>query len=445
MDAIWLTLYGIVSVVALVQTVLLGIQTWEHRRYGRSCMAKLDAARPKGRVALFAPCKGLDVYLEGNLRAIFEQDYPDYEVTFIVESDDDPACDVVRRLIAEHDGVASRLVVAGKSVTSGQKVHNLRAATASVSDDVEYLAFIDSDARPRREWLRMLIARFEGHRLGAVTGYRWFVPERNSLVNLLLYSLNCDVMSLLGRSSHYLVWGGSWAIRRDVFDQIGLRDAWKGTLSDDLVATQVLRRAKLPVRFEPACVVASPVNYDAAGMLSFVRRQYLVGRHYTPDWWILALFASTFTTLSWAAQVAAWGWALADGPLSPWLPVAVGATLFGTYVYRGRVRQQMVDVYFPQRGAELDAARRFDIWLNPLGVMVNWLGVFASMFGRHITWRNIRYRMGRHGKITALSRLGEAAIADGDAPATATPDLVPFPTTVENERREEQPQLKKAG
>ena len=29
-------------------------------------------------------------------------------------------------------------------------------------------------------------------------------------------------MSLLGRSSQYMVWGGSWAIRRDTFEAIGL-------------------------------------------------------------------------------------------------------------------------------------------------------------------------------------------------------------------------------
>ena len=106
----------------------------------------------------------------------------------------------------------------------------------------------------------MLVSRLERPRLGAVTGYRWFTPDRPTVANALVYSMNCDVLSLLTRSSHYLIWGGSWAIRRDVFDAIGLRDAWKGTLSDDLVASRLMRQSRLEVRFEPACVVASPLD-----------------------------------------------------------------------------------------------------------------------------------------------------------------------------------------
>jgi len=436
MDAYWVGAYAVVTVVAVVQAFLLGLQTWEHRRYARSCMRAIHRQAPPGRVALFAPCKGLDVELEGNLRAVLEQDHDDFEVTFIVESLDDPATEVIRRLIAEYPGVATRLVVAGQATNCGQKVHNLRAATADLRDDIRFLAFIDSDARPRPEWLRLLLSRFNFSHLGAVTGYRWFAPERTSLVNLLLYSLNCDVMSLLGRSSYYLIWGGSWVIRRDVFQYIGLRDAWKGTLSDDLVASQVLRRARLPVQFEPAAVVASPVNYDTAGMLSFVRRQYMVGRHYTPDWWTFALAGSSFTIFTFLAQWAALSWALAGGPLPAWVPVAAATALYAMYVYRGRTRQDLVATYFPERAAEMAAALHFDIWLNPLGMVVNWMGVFASMFGRQITWRNIRYKMGSRGRIVGLERLPNA---EPQLPAT-----LPFPAPASRKAAHDVP-VKKAG
>ena len=37
---------------------------------------------------------------------------------------------VIRRVMAEHPAAAARLLVAGRATESGQKVHNLRAATA---------------------------------------------------------------------------------------------------------------------------------------------------------------------------------------------------------------------------------------------------------------------------------------------------------------------------
>ena len=181
----------------------------------------------------------------------------------------------------------------------------------------------------------MLVSRLDQPGLGAVTGYRWFTPARPTVANALVYSMNCDVMSLLTRSSHYLIWGGSWAIRRDVFDAIGLRDAWKGTLSDDLVASRLMRRSRLEVRFEPACVVASPLDISLGQAMSFIRRQYLVARLYTFDWWLFSFLAATFTNLIWLGNLAVLIWSLLTGSPSPWIPIAVSAVLYSVTVYRG--------------------------------------------------------------------------------------------------------------
>ena len=124
-------------------------------------MRTAEHHQPTGRVALFAPCKGLDIDLEANLRALLEQDYDDYEITFIVESTDDPACPAIRRAMATHSSVPARVVVAGRATDSGQKVHNLRVATEHLSRQIKYLAFVDSDARPRPQWLRSLVSRLD--------------------------------------------------------------------------------------------------------------------------------------------------------------------------------------------------------------------------------------------------------------------------------------------
>ncbi len=440
MESVCWIVYLTVAGIALGQAALLILQTWEHRRYCRSCMRRVRDLKATGRAAVFAPCKGIDVAMAENLRALFRQDYPDYELVFIVESDDDPAVAVIRRVMAEYPEVNAQLVVAGRASDCGQKVHNLRAATAQLPPTVEYLAFVDSDAGPRPEWLRVLVARLdESEKLGAVTGYRWFLPERSSLANWLIYSINCGIMALLGRSSHYLVWGGSWGIRRKTFRAIGLREAWAGTLSDDLVATRQLRRAGRPVRFEPGCVVGSPMDYSLLGALGFVRRQYLVGRCYTPDWWLLGLVATTLSALVWPIHLAALVAACVGGIFPIWLPVVAAGVLYAMSVARGGIRQSLVSTYFgarseerekssrepPQPRAVADASSRvrpatlhrlrgavqFDMWAAPLVAAVGWLGVFGSLFGRHIAWRDIRYRMSAGGIIAELVR-NERATSD---------------------------------
>ncbi len=408
MDSLFFIAYLILAASAICQSLLLALQTWEHRRYVRSSMGSLSGRKPSGHIAVFAPCKGFDIDLAANLRAVLRQDYDDYDVTFVVESEDDPACETIRSVMAEHPRAPSRLVVAGRATITGQKVHNLRTATADLPPNVKFLAFVDSDAAPRPEWLRTIGAALEQKGRGAVTGYRWFVPTRNSIVNGLLYSLNCDVMVLLGHSSYYLIWGGSWGIRREVFDSIGLNKAWEGMLSDDLVAARELRRAKLPVRFEPGCVLASPMDYPPGQMFEFLRRQYLVGRFYAPGWWLFALGAATFSNLAWLVNFAALGAGLVWGTPPVWIPLCLGTVFYLLRVFRGFIRQDVVREYFPEQQQALRVAGWFDIWAGPLVGLVNWLGVAGSVVGSCVSWRAIRYRLSTGGVVVEVERREDA-------------------------------------
>ena len=151
-------------------------------------------------------------------------------------------------------------------------------ATADMPPNVRHLAFFDSDSRPRPFWSCAAIYKHYLPRIGATTGYRWLIPQRSTAPNHIVSAINCNVMAVLGRDAHHWIWGGSWAIRRETFEQLGIRQAWEGMLSDDLVASNRLRGSGLEVRFDPACVLTSPVDFDWSGMFDFVRRQYCITR-----------------------------------------------------------------------------------------------------------------------------------------------------------------------
>jgi len=401
--------------LAVVQMILIGLQTREHRRFARSRLELLRERLPlKGRVALFVPCKGMDFELEQNLHALLRQDYGNYQVTFVVESTDDPAYELVQRVAAAHPEVDCDVIVAGVTSTTGQKVHNLLAATDDLPSNIEYLAFADSDAKPKPYWLRALVSDLRRQEVGAVTGYRWFVPGQPSLANHLLYGINCNFASLIGKGSPHVIWGGSWAIRREVFDQTGLRQAWEGTLSDDLVATRVIRRARLSIEFEPACMVASPADNTLGDMLAFVRRQYVITKCYLPVAWLSTILVVSFANLALLATMAATVWALASRGLPVWIPAATLATLYLASVYRGKVRHDLAKIYFPDLDDQLRSARRFDVWTGPLVGLVSWLALLSSVVGRRITWRGNTYHIDRQGQIRLLRRDRQFRLVNGD-------------------------------
>jgi hypothetical protein len=404
--AFW-DIYLAMAAVAVLQAFLLALQTWEHRRFARSRMRELDKASPRGRAAVFCPCKGVDVGLENNLRAILRQDYSDYEVVFIVESAEDPACRMLRRIVTEYAQVKTRLVVAGPAAGCGQKVHNLRAGTADLDPAIRYVVFVDSDARPRPQWLRSLL-RLDRPGVGASTGYRWFIPTRPSLANSLLYSINCGIALLFGPSHYHLIWGGSWAMRRELFEQLGVREAWKGTLSDDLVVSRLVRRAGLGVIYQPPCMVASPLDYPGSAMFSFLRRQYLVARFYAPRHWLMGLASGAIVNVVMLSSLIMTASGLVSGRPSFWIPLGVLGALYGIGVVRASVRQSLATLFFPSLQPVLRRARRFDVWAGPLASLVNWIGIVSSLLGREMVWRGFRYRLSRGGQIQLVGR-GPAA------------------------------------
>src|SRR2546426_6287234 len=107
-------------------------------------------------VSVIAPCRGLEDGLRENIAALFQQNYPSYEIIFVTDRADDPVLgliDEVRREVQDawQDGVeraAARCVVAGPATDSGQKVHNLKAAVLEADPHCEVLVFVDTDARP---------------------------------------------------------------------------------------------------------------------------------------------------------------------------------------------------------------------------------------------------------------------------------------------------------
>ena len=404
MGVFWPILSFLVGLLAILRAVLAGVQTYEHRRFARSRLSSLHRWGPTGHAMLFVPCRGLDLGLEENLHTLFEQDHADYEICLIVESRADPAYPIIERVMVRHPEVVSRVVFAGPAQWSGQKVHNLRVATEHLPPGTKYLAFVDSDARPSRGWLRALLSRLDRPEVGASTGYRWFIPKKASLANHLVYSINCGVASLLGHRSPTFVWGGSWAIRRDVFQWLGIREAWNETLSDDLVASRVLREAGLGVEFEPAAMVASPLDMSFRQMVSFVRRQYLIGRFYVPGWWAFALASVTFANLVLFGSLGLLGWCLATGGTWLSIPAGVFSALYLADIYRGLVRQDAALAYFPHLKESLGSARRFDIFGGPLVGLSNWFLLLGSTVGRHITWREVTYRMCRAGRIRLVRR-----------------------------------------
>lgn len=140
-------------------------------------------------VSIIAPCRGSDAGLKENLAALFRQNFPAYEILFVVDDEMDEAVSVIEELSREDAKSANvksaKLINAGRAKNESQKVHNLREAVRHVDERSEIFVFVDSDARPAENWLRDLIAPLRDENIGAATGYRWFISRKGNFASEL--------------------------------------------------------------------------------------------------------------------------------------------------------------------------------------------------------------------------------------------------------------------
>ncbi len=380
------------SLCAVVQAAGMLLQTYEHTRYGRSRLRTRPANVFHPRVEVFLPCKDVDPELGPLIHALLTQDYPAYGVTFVVESTDDPAWARLRNVIAASSPIPTRILVAGRAEARGQKVHNLLVATSALPPSIEALAFLDSDIQIEPDWLSRLIEPLQKKEIGAVTGYRWFMPIGNTVTGAVLAALNADVAFVAGNHSHNAIWGGSWSILRATFEAAGIRRAWEGAITEDLSAWKAVRHADLRVAFEPSCLVVSPVRYNARGAIAFVRRQYLITRVYAPVLWLLLASGTILFTLTFWGGMVIGVRSLLLGRPAMWAAGLV-VSLYVLGALRAAMRQSFIADRFPSWRETMSRSARLDIWARPFLALCNLALILSSAAGKRITWRAIRYEM----------------------------------------------------
>jgi cellulose synthase/poly-beta-1,6-N-acetylglucosamine synthase-like glycosyltransferase len=380
----------------------------------KSVTRKEAAHRP--RTTLIIPCKGLDARFHSNIQSFLEQDYENYRLFFVVENESDPAYRELHALKAELGGgshaIEIRILVAGSSQTSSQKIFNLLYAYRQVPKDTEVLAFADSDVYVQRDWLARLVRPLRRPRCGVTTGYRWFVPLDNNMATLAMSAINGAVAQFLGNSPFNHAWGGSMAVRIEDFRRLGIPDVWSNTLSDDLSLSRAVKRAGMKVTYVPECLVASFESTTWPKLCEFGRRQFLITRVYAPGTWWIGLLSSLGSVAGfWGGAVMAVHAARhhADHVL---LCVAIPCFFLAGQLIRAVLRQLTAGQVLREHLPQLLPAAVADIlgcWLWSIVLLASML---SSAFGRTIRWRGIRYK---------LISPSQTVILDSAAPPAGNP------------------------
>jgi cellulose synthase/poly-beta-1,6-N-acetylglucosamine synthase-like glycosyltransferase len=263
------------------------------RRIAQAHLTKRDDADLPP-VAIILALRGGDHRLAECLRRILHQDHPNYTLTIVVDSTEDPAWRFVRQVLPEKPaGLPVRVeTLKNPSATCGRKCSALLQGLEAVDYDREIIALFDGDVVTHRTCLRSLVSPFHDSRVGVTHGNQWYPPGDGwgMLCRYLLYVYAVAMMPHLR-----VPWAGCFAIRKELLDRIGIAQIWGRVLSDEQAIRTPILRAGFQIRFVPSLVIFNTSQCTIRSLVGYFTRQLLWGRLYVPIAWVICNFATVFS------------------------------------------------------------------------------------------------------------------------------------------------------
>lgn len=361
-----------------------------------------DAA-PRVRVVLCL--RGADPFLPQCISALLNQDYANFDILVLIDHPEDPSREVVEALVRGSGGRISIEFLAEHRETCSLKCSSLVQAIDHLDPEVGVLALVDADVVTHRTWLSELVGALRDPEVGAATGNRWYMPEQASWGALVRY--NWNAAAVVQMYWYRIAWGGTLAIKTEVFRRSELRHRWANAFCEDTMMFRALRELGLRVEFVPSLMMVNRETCDLPGYFGWVKRQLLTARLYHPRWLAVLAHGISTTLLLGAgvglmlAALVARDWAAfywAGGGMGGYLAAMVLLLLSMEIP----VRQLVLDRGEPTRWLGFWRALQL-VAAIPLTQVVYPLALLSVLAVREVSWRGIRYRIGGPWAIRRLS------------------------------------------
>jgi ceramide glucosyltransferase len=379
-------------VIVLVATIFAAL--YHRSLYDKFYRSHYDPSY-KPRCTIVIPCKGVVRGLKENLTSFLRLDYPDYEVIYTVESIDDGAVEVIEEVVSGSD--RARLVVAGLSRSCAQKNHNMLAAVRQAKDPEVYV-FADADIGPDPHWLQELVLPLSTEKVTATTGFRWQYSASGKLGEQIHTYMNNMIYVFFSIACYIAgvgLWGGSMAIRRRDFEELGVAKRWAETVVDDISLSQLTMKHSRKTVLVPSCVISTDDALPSVRQgTRWLERQAMFLKAYHTGTWLLLITAVTL-----ALALVLWlpGAMLVSG-VSDWTFLSIGGGASLVMV----AGVMLTTLLHPMLG-ENPTFVRF-VLLQPLSFFWLLVGILKTPFTRTVIWSGIRYRVTLSGKVASIDR-----------------------------------------
>jgi len=371
-------------IIAAIPCVYYLIAIYSSWRYFREPAPAPDSTfRPA--VSILKPIRGLDPDARENLASFCRLDYPEYEIVFCVDPDDEAVLAVLEELKRDFPQHPIRLLYGSGRVATNDKVAKLARLVEDAAHEVVVIS--DSDVRVQPDYLRRVVAPLARANAGAVTCF--YVPvELGTLTDQLqtvgmMSDFYAGILVAWQLDGVKFALGPTIATTRTRLAGFGGYPELENRPADDLlvgrlIAEQGCEVVLLNYTVETVC------DYASFGDLLHKRLRWIVVMRHMRPWGHLGLLLTQGLP-----------WAIAALAVHPTAAVALG--YLGGYFALRVAMTWMIGIH---------GLRQRNLWKQMLLIPV-WdavaFGIWLASFGRNsIRWRGADYHI-RDGRLVPVA------------------------------------------
>ncbi len=337
-------------------------------------------------VSILKPFRGLDPDAYENLASFCRQDYPEYEMIFCVDPDDDTVRPIVERLQRDFPNTEIRVLFGSGRVASNDKVAKLARMAAEAR--YETVVISDSDVRVQADYLRNMTAPLRDPAVGAVTCFYVHTDLKTFADRLQTVGMMSDfyagILVAWQLEGIKFALGPSIATTRARLAGFGGYAAIENSPGDDLLVGRLIAEQGYEVRLL-RYTVSTVSDYGSISDLLQKRMRWIVVMRHMRPWGHLGLLLTQGLL-----------WSLLAVAAHPTVAVAIG--YLGTYFILRAAMTWMIGVH---------GLHQRRLWAEMILIPV-WDGVasfiwLASFLRSSIRWRGADYYI-REGQLVPVAK-----------------------------------------
>jgi len=160
-----IALVGTLSSNVFLVLAMLGAAKF-HREARRQRLAAEAVTEWPG-VSLLKPVHGREVRLKENIESFFHQDYPEYEILFAADTEENEALGIVREVCARYPNIRTQVIVTGRPPWLNPPAYSFYKMAALAAHDI--LVTSDSDVEVQPNYLREVVPPMLDPKVGMLT------------------------------------------------------------------------------------------------------------------------------------------------------------------------------------------------------------------------------------------------------------------------------------